>query len=1024
MRSKPARSRCHIAQIHPFRLHDGKNIATGRNPVREQPLGQVNGLGGFDSPLRVCATRSRVEQKCMATLRRIQDWVSKTRIRLYTVLLLLFLLPLLSFLYSADRVLRDYTRKRTADQLQQATRLIGRMVEGKLQNPAEQLRLIGARKAILDAWLRGDAAAMDRALQLAHSVQTAFPSLSAHQLDGTLIAVYPRQAAPVHSQFDLRQRYSSLKTIPPVFFSEILDPSSAPVVMIAVVIQGASGRPLGVLMAPHSLQAMKQAVTELGPSVVQAVSIVDQNGTLLPLESPTVPASRQQRGREALRRAQAGQKGQQVFQRGGEDVLTGYAPVGATGWSVIVEVPVRLQNEAIWKLERSVVAAAVVFLLLALGGGLLVATLYRRLRDSEAQTRLIIDRAHDAFVAMDASGIIVDWNPQAATTFGWSREEALGLPLETTLIPAQFREQHRRGLQQFLQSGEGPLLNRRLQVTALHRDGHEFPVELSISPVRAGRSWLFHSFIHDITERKAYEEKIEQQNRELELRNREVERATQLKSQFLASMSHELRTPLNAILGFSELLEEAAGQQSSREQRWVQHIRTAGRHLLQLINDILDLAKIESGRVEIETEDFAVAPAVAEVLSIVQPLATAKHLHLDTVVPQDLFVHADRVRFKQVIYNLLSNAVKFTPDLGSVRVDCAATADAVTVSVSDTGIGIRPEDQEAIFEEFRQAGTNVDGVKEGTGLGLAIARRLLELQGGKIWVESDAGRGSRFTISLPRAGPRQSPQPELPAMPAESHLCRPLVLVVDDDVPTLELLKNILETESYGVLTARSCDTAIELARLHHPDVITLDILLPGNSGWEVLYEIRADAATSGIPVIMLSVVDRKQLGQILGASDYLVKPVSREALLAAIRRHVAPNANSGPILVVDDEPEDLRNMIQVLQSAGYSPVPARNGREALQTIERVRPRAVILDLLMPDVDGFEALRRLRDNPETRNIPVLVITAKELTQAEIELVLRCATAWMRKAPGWRLQVLEQVRNAIAQTQTRTVGTSS
>src|SRR5581483_6375579 len=419
LRSKPARSRCHIAQIHPFRLHDGKNIATGRNPVREQPLGQVNGLGGFDSPLRVCATRSRVEQKCMATLRRIQDWVSKTRIRLYTVL-------------------RDYTRKRTADQLQQATRLIGRMVEGKLQNPAEQLRLIGARKAILDAWLRGDAAAMDRALQLAHSVQTAFPSLSAHQLDGTLIAVYPRQAAPVHSQFDLRQRYSSLKTIPPVFFSEILDPSSAPVVMIAVVIQGASGRPLGVLMAPHSLQAMKQAVTELGPSVVQAVSIVDQNGTLLPLESPTVPASRQQRGREALRRAQAGQKGQQVFQRGGEDVLTGYAPVGATGLSVVGEVPVRLQNEAIWKLERSVVAAAVVFLLLALGGGLLVATLYRRLRDSEAQTRLIIHRAHEAFVAMDACGIIVGWNPQAATTFGWSREEALGLPLETTLIPAQF----------------------------------------------------------------------------------------------------------------------------------------------------------------------------------------------------------------------------------------------------------------------------------------------------------------------------------------------------------------------------------------------------------------------------------------------------------------------------------------------------------------------------------------------------------------------------------------------------------
>jgi signal transduction histidine kinase/DNA-binding response OmpR family regulator len=527
---------------------------------------------------------------------------------------------------------------------------------------------------------------------------------------------------------------------------------------------------------------------------------------------------------------------------------------------------------------------------------------------------------------------------------------------------------------------------------------------------------IYISFRNYILERRRIVRLIETQNHELEERNRTAERANRLKSEFLANMSHELRTPMNAILGFSELLEqEGATHLLPNQQRWVQHIRTAGQHLLQLINDILDLSKIEAGRLDLRLEEFRIASALPEVLSVIGPSAMAKKITLSTSAPEDIVVRADRVRLKQVIYNLLSNAVKFTPEMGSVRLECRQKDEVAILTVSDTGMGIRQEDQLVIFQEFRQASKNSGGVTQGTGLGLAISRRLVEMHGGRIWVESAFGRGSQFGFTVPLAGPTTRKPERLPPKLVSQRI-RPLVLVVDDEPATQELLKTFLQKEELDVLIASSAAEAVRVARQERPDVITLDILMPSRTGWEVLYDLKRDKETASLPVIVVSVLDQKELGFILGASDYLVKPVTKESLLEAIGRNLYTKALSGPILVADDDPEDLRNMMEAVTSAGYVPVAARTGIEVLDWAQRIRPQAVILDLVMPEMDGFETLRRLRAMPEFQSLPMLVLTARELSQEESELLLRHANAWFRKGPGWKSELLERIRAAVLRPQ--------
>lgn len=528
----------------------------------------------------------------------------------------------------------------------------------------------------------------------------------------------------------------------------------------------------------------------------------------------------------------------------------------------------------------------------------------------------------------------------------------------------------------------------------------------------------------DVTERKRAEEErqrftasLETANRELELRNREVERATQLKSKFLASMSHELRTPLNAIVGFSDLLaEETGGHLNDKQKRFVDHIKKGSAHLLQLINDILDLSKIEAGQLEIRCEDFQIKDALPEVLSTIRPLAMAKTIQVEHNVGTYRPVYADRVRFKQILYNLLSNAVKFTPKGGRVTIDCFEKENFVGISVTDTGIGIRAEDQAIIFEEFRQVGGNTDATSEGTGLGLAITKRLVEQQGGRISVESEPRKGSRFTFTLPAVSETSeihlAQEPANASLAAVAGRAKPLVLIVDDEVPARELLASYLEPE-YQIAMAGSGAEALTKARQLRPDAITLDVLMPGGSGFETLIALRKALETANIPIIIVSIVDQKRVGFALGAADYLIKPIRRPVLLDAIRRHVLPQTDDdAAILLVDDDPRALELLEETLRSAGYETQSVQSGARALEVLSSKLVGAVLLDLLMPGMDGFQVIHHVRQKPTLKELPILVMTAKSLTPDELALLSRETQALFQKNGSWRQQLIVEVARVL------------
>jgi len=632
----------------------------------------------------------------------------------------------------------------------------------------------------------------------------------------------------------------------------------------------------------------------------------------------------------------------------------------------------------------------------------------------------LIEASHDAIIVREVDGRIVQWNAGAQEIYGWSAAEAVGQnshQLFQTVFPGSLED-----LQAEIASRgrwDGELLHTR-------RDGTRITVETR--HILIGRTDAQPGYVleinRDISARKeaqaavnALNSKLASANKELELRNREVERANQLKSEFLASMSHELRTPLNAIIGFSDLLsEQTAGPLVPKQLRFVNHIQQGARHLLALINDILDLSKVEAGRLELNRENVSVPVVLAEVLTSIRPAAAAKNIVVQSSIGTEVMVFADRVRFKQILVNLLSNAVKFTPENGRIWVEAGERRGRLTVSVSDTGLGIPLEEQEAIFDAFHQAGATTKGVKEGTGLGLAITKRLVEEHGGRIWVESEPGKGARLSFTMP-AG-RTLGEQDAPGMgEAASEMAppreRPLVLVVDDEAPARELLTSWLEPAGYEIITASSCAEALAKAAEHAPDAITLNMLMPGKGGWDALYELKKTPVTSSIPVIVVTVVDEPKVGLALGAAEYLVKPVNKDVLLQTIGRYIGPGSN-GPakILVVDDESGTRELLKEMLESDGYIPVLAGSGKEALEALGRISVSAILLDLIMPEMDGFEVLVRMKEDTALRHIPVLVLTAKDLSDNEIEMLRHETIGLFQKDREWKLQLLADLRRAV------------
>ena len=442
-------------------------------------------------------------------------------------------------------------------------------------------------------------------------------------------------------------------------------------------------------------------------------------------------------------------------------------------------------------------------------------------------------------------------------------------------------------------------------------------------------------------------------------------RASQAKSSFLANMSHELRTPLNAIIGFSDLmrLEEPDGDRRRVPAEWVEHIHTSGRHLLGLINDVLDLAKVEAGRLDLRLGPLRADTAAAELVTGLSPLMASKQLQVTTdLVPATAL--ADRVRFRQIVENLLSNAIKFTPSSGTISVAVTADADYVTVTVSDTGVGIAPDDHERIFEEFQQVGDD-DGRHAGTGLGLALTKRLVEAHDGEIQVASAPGQGSSFSVRLPAA-------PVIRDL-ADGDASGPRVLLIEDDPQSAELLRTQMTAAGYRVDVAPSGEAGLSYAGAHSPDAIVLDVALPGIDGFEVIRQLKADDRLTGIPVFFVTIIDERQAGLALGAADYFVKPVDQAALLGALARATATKAHPR-VLVVDHDDEVRAAIEEGLRAGGADVVACADGKDGLALSRVGHFDLIVCDMQPDDVDGFSLLAAIDEDPATRHTPVLGLT--------------------------------------------------
>ena len=485
-----------------------------------------------------------------------------------------------------------------------------------------------------------------------------------------------------------------------------------------------------------------------------------------------------------------------------------------------------------------------------------------------------------------------------------------------------------------------------------------------------------------------------------------LENANRAKSDFLASMSHELRTPLNAIIGFSELMrgEPADGSTLTVPAEWVEHIHSSGQHLLGLINDVLDITKVEAGRLDLHFETVDVSQAIAESIGGLRPLAERKRIALESETDRAT-IEADRGRLRQILYNLLSNAIKFTPEGGTIRLSTEADEEVVRIAVADSGVGIASEDLAHVFEEFRQVG-DLSTRQEGTGLGLALTRRLVEAHGGTIALESVVGTGTTFTITLPREQAGTSPETRVEdgvdsGLAAVTPVAggaraamgagvagverKPLVLIIEDEPSAARLLRTYAESMDVEVAVANDGEKGILIARERLPEAVVLDVLLPGIDGWEVLRDLKSDPSTRNIPVIIVTIVDERDVGLALGAVDYFVKPVDRAALIDRLSRLTLTSKveqREVRVLAVDDDPTAVAMVEAALRPEGFTVVPAYDGRQALDLARQQPPDLVICDLLMPDLDGFGVVAALKAEPRTQEVPIIVLTAHELSPQE------------------------------------------
>jgi len=613
---------------------------------------------------------------------------------------------------------------------------------------------------------------------------------------------------------------------------------------------------------------------------------------------------------------------------------------------------------------------------------------------------LFENNPHPTWVYDVASLFFLEVNRAAVRNYGYSRDEFLGMRItdirpqeDVTTLLEELKKQR-----PVVQSSE-----RRYRC----KDGRVIPVQVTSHLAELNGQKVAVVVAEDITERKQAQVMLVRAKEEAEL-------AMRFKDQFLSTMSHELRTPLNAILGFSELItDERYGILNERQRRYIDHIHTSGQHLLRLINDILDLSKIEAGRLELSLESVRVGKALGEVVSVLGPLAARKSQMLSEVSPSDLYVHADATRLRQILLNLAGNAIKFTPDGGRIQLEAVLENSQVRINVRDSGPGIPPEEQERIFQAFYRQRSAGPGV-EGTGLGLAIAERLVELHGSRLGLHSELGAGSCFHFCLPRATQVVNIAERRRGLQSTAREIR-RILVVDDDAVSSQLIQSQLLSCGYDVICCREPQGALEMAAEYKPSAITLDLFMKPLNGWEVLLELKADKRTTAIPVIMVTIVDQPAVGAILGVDEYLVKPVEKDILVGAVERCLRPRGGTHPsqqVLLVEDDDLTREVITELLEGHGYTVRAAVDGAQAIDEVNVSLPSLVILDLLLPKMSGFDLIAEWRSNLRTAELPVFVITSKDLSRDETKYLRANAEFLVHKHQDWKEKLIRQLSRAM------------
>jgi PAS domain S-box-containing protein len=655
----------------------------------------------------------------------------------------------------------------------------------------------------------------------------------------------------------------------------------------------------------------------------------------------------------------------------------------------------------------------------------------QRLRDQHFYARSLLESSIDALMATDPRGIITDVNKQMEALTGCTRDELIGAPFKDYFTDAARAE---AGINRVL--NEGRVTN--YELTARARDGTLTVVSYNATTFHDRDRRLVGVFAaaRDMTELKRFERALQQKNAELE-------EASRMKSVFLANMSHELRTPLNAIIGFSEVLVDGLlGDLTDKQRGFIGDIFSSGQHLLSLINDILDLSKVEAGKMTLDLEEVQMSALFANSLAIVREKAATRRIRLKMDVAKDVgLVSADPRKVKQIVYNLLSNAVKFTSEGGEVtlRARCVPRAEVgrlsgdrpgrtfsrsydefdefLEISVSDTGIGIIFDELGNLFEPFSQIDSGLARKFEGTGLGLAMVKLLAELHGGAVAVESAVEKGSCFSVWLPvRTSWKMARAVKTPDVLTGGLAGDRVALVVEDDLKSADLIRMQLEAEGFAVMHVATAETALEVAMQQPLALITLDLMLPDMDGWEFLGRLKRMPALKHIPVVIISIVADMNKGFALGASAVMQKPISRQELYESLLEigllPVSPGS-ALKVLVVDDDVSAVELISTYIDGLASTVLRAYGGREAIEVARRELPDLIVLDLMMPEVSGFDVVAALSGDPATGGIPILVVTAKTIEPEDRHRLNGYVAAIMEKNEFSAGRLAAEMRRAVS-----------